>query len=293
MAINDLLSFEDAVDLVLSKANEETDGSSDWDLEARAAVVAQHRRLVNLFPWVCLEKSPPGMLLTTAAITSLTIAVAAAGIGVAVTLSAVPSRDITGEKITLGKDYVLRVLSGGTTATPIVDMVPEVIAAGTACTVYQDEYNLASDFNMLVNGLWTRAGRFIPVTDDERTRRTAWGPAPSQQGWPPRMATMVGAQRIRVSGWDTQRHPIEYPYTYNPGDPSGTGAMTIEPRLRALLVTMALPEVLDLKRGFAESLKLRQFEPGLIEEAKDTDHRRRRGGELGRLSREQSESPWG
>lgn len=295
MGITDLTSFEDLVDACLTRANEETDGTSDWDSEARMAVIAAHRRLVNKFPWVSLEKYPPGRLLTTAAITTLTLTVAAAGTSVAVTLSAVPAQTITNWMIVpRGKDYAMRVTAGGATATPTVDVAPEAIASALACDIYQDEYDLASDFNLFVNGLWTRDNDLIPVLDDERVRLATGVPAP--QGWPVKCAALIGRQKIRLSGWDTSRHPVEYPYTYDPGDPSGTSAMTIESRLRSLLAEMALPTVLDLKRGFTEAQKQRvlvEAPGGLLEEAMGVDQRRRRGGDFGRTQREQSDNnPW-
>lgn len=293
MAITDLNSFEDVVDWILTQANEETDGTSDWDSEARAAVVAAHRELVNLYPWLSLEKYPPGVLLTRAPITTLTLTAATVGTTVAVTLSAAPSVDISNWHINpAGKDYAYRVTADGTLATPTVDIVPETIAAGTKCTIYQIEYALASDFNLFLNGMWARAGRAIPVLDDEQHRLRS--NVPARQGWPPDNASLIGRQRVRFSSYGSAREPVEYPYTYDPGDPSGTSALTIESRLRPLLAEMALPDLLDLKRGFAEAERRRQRLPAMIEGAIEVDRMRRRGGVLGRQSREasQSENPY-
>ena len=213
------------------------------------------------------------------------------------TLSAAHSETILNWKIVpRGKDYAMRVTAGGAGSTPTVDVVPEVLAAGTACDIYQDEYDLASDFNLFVHGLRTRREVGIPVISDERFRDRATTPA--ARGWPAARAVLIGPQKIRISHWDTVRNPIEYPYTYNPGDPSGTGAMTIEARLRALLAEMALPECLELKRGGAEAnaARIRVWgQGGMMDEAKEVDAMRRRGGVHGTEGREQNDdgNPYG
>lgn len=295
MGIEDLDSFEDVVDAVLTRANEETDGTSDWDSEARMLVVAHHRRLVNAYPWLCLEVYPPGRLLTSAGITTLTLTAASVGLAQTVTLSADPAGSILGWKIApRGTDYAMRVTADNG-SMPTVDVVPEVLAAGTACDLYQDEYDLAATFNLFVSGLYTRREDPIPVLDDERLRRASTIPA--KRGWPAESAALIGPRKIRLSHWDTLRHPIEYPYTFDPGDPSGSSEMTIEGRLRVLLVEMALPDLLDLKRGFGEADKKRIAvfgQGGMLDEAKDVDRRRRRGGEFARHQREQADdNPWG
>lgn len=291
MALPNLDSFSDVTDWILTRANEETDGTSDWETEAQAAVVAAHRDLVDAYPWLCLEKYPPGVLLTLAPITARTLTVAAAGTAVAVTLDAVPGQDIADWFIQPAtKDYLMRVTANGTIATPTVDVAPEVISTAVACTIFKLEYSLASDFNLLLNGLWARGGRPIPVLDDEQHRQR-WN-IPTGASWPPDNAALIGTQKIRFSSYSAVREPVDYPYTKYPGDPSGSSALTIESSLRTLLANMALPDLLDLKRGFAEAQRLRLMLPGMIEEAKEVDRQRRRGGVFGRQSRESASSPW-
>jgi hypothetical protein len=228
-------SFEDIVADVLERGDEPTDGNSDWDAATRRAVVRAFHFFNNSHPFWWLEKDPPGAFSTVAPITSLTLTVAAAGEGVAGTLSATYATSLAGYKILpTGEDYFMRVTAhtAGTAAVTL-DTAPEALAAGTEITIIKDEYNLASDVGMLVDGLWTSDGHFIPLKSEDFIRQNF--PDPPDQCWPPDCFTRLTKRKIRLSQYPDAVHRIEYPYTQVQVDPSGSGDLVIDQNFRWVL----------------------------------------------------------
>ena len=282
----ELVSFSDVKNRVLSRANEEVDGTSDWDADAGTAVVAAHRRLVGFYPWMALEKYPPGVVLVPAAVTDLLITTTAGQ--TSATFGGPAASYATSRKdwkiIPTGKDYPIRVTAHTAAATALtVDAAPETLAA-VACTVYQDEVDLPSDFMFFLNCAWTNGGEPIRVRGDEQTRVDY----PDQAGtsWPPVQAVRIGKTKLRFSSYPDARKRVEIPYTFDPGDPSGTGTMSIDDHLRVVLVELARPEVLRHKKAEAEAQRIELLAQGMLARAADRDRQLRRSL-LGQLSREQ------
>lgn len=228
-------SFEDVVDDVLERGDEETDGTSDWDAAVRRAVVRAFHFFHNAHPFWWTEVTPPGVFLTVAPITNLTITIAAAGEGVAATLSSTYATSLTGYKLIFsGEDYSIRITAhtAGTAALTL-DAAPEAKAAGTAVTIVKDEYDLVSTVGMLVDGLWTGRGEFIALKSEDYIRTTF--PDPPDSGWPPECFTRITKRRIRLSQYPDAVHRIEYPYTQMPADPSGSGDLVIDQNFRWVL----------------------------------------------------------
>ncbi len=282
----ELLSFNDVKNSVLSRANEESDGTSDWEGNAVTAVTAAHRRLVGLYPWMCLEKYPPGVVLVPATITDLLVTTTAGG--AAATWGGAAASYAASLKyykiIPSGKDYVLRVAThvAGTTALTL-DAAPESLAA-VACTVYLDEVDLPSDFNLFVNLAWTNGGEPIRIRGDEKGR--ADYPPNEGTSWPPVEAVRIGKTKIRFSHHPDARKRVEIPYAFDPGDPSGSGEMSIDGHLRMLLVDMALPEVLRLKKAESEAQRIETLTERLLARAIDREQQLRRSL-FGQMSAEQ------
>ena len=228
-------SFEDVVLDVLERGDEETDGSSDWDAAARRAVVRAHHFICNTHPFWFLEVTPPGVFLTKAPITSLTLTVATAGESVAGTLSAVYADSLAGWKIVpTGTEYSLRITAHAAGAAAVtLDAAPEALAAGTAITIVKDEYDLISTVGMLVDGLWTGRGEFIALKSEDFIR-TGY-PDPPRSGWPPECFTRITKTKIRLSQYPDRVARIEYPYTQMPADPSGATALVIDQNFRWML----------------------------------------------------------
>lgn len=230
-------SFADLKSWVLDRCDEETDASSDWDSTVSNDLITVWRDLMTRHPWLSLMKDPPGVLLMVAPITTLTLTVAAPGTAVAGTLSAAPSGgvSIAGRKvIPTGKSWAARVTvhaAGGTAVT--LDAAPETLAA-VGCTIFQDEYDIASDVALFAdNGMWTQEGNFVELW--EKTRVLAEYPDPPSASWPPKAFFRVSKTKVRFSTYPTAIKRLEYPYTAMLSDPSGSAALSIDSHLRPLL----------------------------------------------------------
>ena len=189
----------------------------------------------NTHPFWWTEVVPPGVFLTVAPITNRTLTVAAAGESVAGTLSSTVTPSLVDYKITpSGAEYSMRITAhvAGSAAITL-DAAPAVIAAGTATTIFKDEYDLVATVGMLVDGLWTGRGEFIASKSEDyiRTRFTD----PPESGWPPECFTRITKRRIRLSQYPDRVARIEYPYTTMPADPSGTGDLVIDQNFRWML----------------------------------------------------------
>jgi len=228
-------SFDDIVLDVLERGDEETDGTSDWDDAVRRAVVRAFHFIHNTHPFWWTEVTPPGVFLTKAPITSLTLTVASAGEAVAGTLSATYADSLEGWKILpTGEDYSMRITAhtAGTAAVTL-DAAPEALAAGTVITIVKDEYDLVSTVGMLVDGLWTGRGEFIASKSEDYLRTNF--PDPPRSGWPAECFTRITKRKIRLSQYPDRAARIEYPYTTMPADPSGSGALVIDQNFRWVL----------------------------------------------------------
>lgn len=251
-------SFNDLLRHVLSRAGEETDSTSDFDTDAREAGIEAWRDFTTRHPWLGLRREPPGSLLTVAPITAPTITILAAGTSVTGTLSATQSVSLVGRKLRPGgaRQWVARITAHAAgTAALTLDAVPETLAAGTALTIFQDEVDLASDLGVFVDGLWTQSGDFIALKGEEWMRASY--PDPPDQGWPAKYFARIGKRRVRFSTYPSAVERVEYPYCYEPADPSGASALAIDAYLRPALAELWLALVFqfkgDRRQGQAEA----------------------------------------
>ena len=233
-------SFENVLTDVLFRMDEVTDGTSDFDAAARRAVIRGYHDLLNRHAWWFNRKSPPGVILTTAPITARTITIAATGTSVAATLDATVTPSILNYKINpTGKNWFARITAHAAgSAALTLDAVPETLAAGAACTIYQDEYTIASDVGVFTECMFSQEGWRIYFWDEERLRREYIDPP--NQGWPPRAFCRLTDTRIRLSTYPDAIRRIEYPYGIRQPDPSGTGGLVIPQNYRWMLADAAL-----------------------------------------------------
>lgn len=239
-------TYNEVLAHILDRALEDSsDTSGDFYDLAGDAILQAWRELWSNFLTLDLVKDPPGAFVTTAAITSLTITIAAAGEGVTGTLSATYASSLTGLKLKAdSKEWYARITSHASgSATVTLDAAPEALAAGTAITIYQDEYQLASDLGVLVDGLWSREG-FVPLRSEEELRREWNTPTAGEL---PAAFCRLTRRRIRLSHYPTEVRRYEYPYQYEPTDPSGDTEFVIGSHLRAPLAEKALSVLLDMK----------------------------------------------
>lgn len=283
-------SYTDLLRAVLSRAGEETDGTSKFLTDAGDAAIEAWREFTTRFPWLCLRKSPPSALLTIAPVTTLTLTVAAAGESAAATLSAIYATSLAGRKIRpSGKAWAARITAhvAGTNALTL-DAAPETVTAGTACTIFQDEYDLASDLGLFVDGIWTQDGTFIALKGEEWVKIRY--PDPPDQGWPAKYFCRLTRRRVRFSTYPGTVERCEYPYNYEPADPSGAGALAIDAHLRPAFAEMWLALVFQFKEDKREVAAFQRGEQK-IRRAIIYEGRLLRG--LGTLSSEMEEAPYG
>ena len=96
----------------------------------------------------------------------------------------------------------------------------------------------------------------------------------------------IGKTKLRFSSYPDARKRVEFPYTFYPGDPSGSAEMSIDGLLRVVLVEMALPEVLRLKKAEAEAQRIEALAERMAARAIDREQQLRRSL-FGQLSHEQ------
>jgi len=283
-------SYTDLLRWVLSRAGEETDGTSKYATDAADAGIEAWREFTTRYPWLSLRKSPPGAFNVVAPVTTLTLTVAAAGESVGATLSATYATSLAGRKIRpSGKAWAARITAhvAGTDALTL-DAAPETVTAGTACTIFQDEYDLASDLGLFVDGIWTQDGSFIALKGEEWMKGRYSDP-PSA-GWPAKYFCRLTRRRIRFSTYPSAVERCEYPYNYEAADPSGAGALAIDGHLRPAFAEKWLELVFQFK---SDKRQVEAFQRGeqKIRRAIVYEGRLLRG--LGTLSSEMEEAPYG
>lgn len=278
-----LESYSDVRRACLSRIEEETGANlSDWYADVEEALIEAWQDVITRHPWLALVKDPPGVFLTQDDITTPTITIAAAGTGVAATLSANPQsgQSMVGRKLRVtGQNWIARITAHVADSTTLtLDAVPATVAAGTAMTIFQDEVTLASDLGVFVDGLWTQEGDFVELWDEERLRRAYVDP-PSG-AWPPAAFCRLGRRLIRLSQYPTAVRRVEYSYTYEPANPSGIGELALPAYLRPVYLHGALAMAYDFKSDRRAAKEAQRYELGL-ERAIAYERRLRTG--LGRL----------
>lgn len=248
----------------------------DFDNEVESAIILAWHDFHNRFPFWWSLKYPPGAFVTVDDITSLTLTIAAAGASVAGTLSATYASTLQYYKIQpSGKNWIARITAhtAGSAALTL-DAVPETIAAGTACTIFQDELQLASDLGLFVDGLWRQDGHFVELWPLERL--VAEYPDPPSGGDSPVAFARLDKLRIRLSHYPTAVRRYEYPYSQVFAEPSGSDDLAIDQNFRWVLAHGALYFALLLKSDKRAGLFQKEYERGIEEAIKY--HRRVMGG---------------
>lgn len=272
-------SFANARSLILERAYEDPDDSAgDFYESAGVALVQAWRDLFMRHPWHGFIKDPPGAFVTTDDATG-TLTISSTGTSVSGTLAAAPTSSYAGRKmVPNGKTWVARVTAHtANTTTVTFDAIPETLSAVTA-TFFQDEYDLASDLGCLVDGLWAGT-HFVELWGEARLK--AEYPDPPSSGDYPVAFARLTRRKIRLSHYPAAIKRYEYPYSYEPSDPSGSGTVELEAHLRMAWAEKAYALLLDMKvdRRYREA-ELRAEQ--LIERAIHYETRRRLGFGQGR-----------
>lgn len=218
---------KDILESVLSRADELGIGSSDRETDAKRYIQASYISVVGEgFPWPWAKKEPPGVLTTSAEITTGTVAVT--NNSATITFSSAPSASVAGRKFFVDADGVIYRISahtGGSATATLDSAYLGTTNAAAAYHVFQDEYDLASDFLRPFGKRFLRDmhGRYALdlIGEDELSGRYAY---PGASGTVPRYATMVAEKRIRLTPWPNEARRYEYAYVFHPGVLDFTGA---------------------------------------------------------------------
>lgn len=238
-------SYADIKSWILRKAEEPTDGTSDWDSDADNALIDAWRDLYTRHPWLCLQVFPPQALLIEPAINSLTLTVAV-GSAVTGTLSATYASSLTGYIIIPqgSARRTMRVTSHSAgSASVILDAVDNDMTA-EAVHIVKVEYDIAANTGLFVNGFWGPGGECIPVRDDEELRDDY--PDPPRAGFPD-FCARISKLKVRFSHYPDLRYRLEAPYTKEPAMPTGTATLEIDAHLRPIFADLGAYQLLMLK----------------------------------------------
>lgn len=273
-----LTTYNDVKKWVLRAADEHDDGSSDLEVEGSVhdALWEAWDDLLVQYPWLCFRKNPPGVVLTSAAITGLTMSVTA-GLNAVATLSASQASSLVGWKVIQnGGQDVMRVTAHAAPSAQItLDAAPDtLVSAGV--TLFKDEYDTASDLGLFVDGLWTQQADFIEVVPEKIIKEEY--PSGFVSGWPPRYAARIGKTKIRFSSYPVNVERIEYPYNYEAAQPVDTPAvaLTLDRHLRPAYAAMALALLMTMKSDTRAQGKL-QLAQGRLDAALKYEDRLLRG----------------
>lgn len=287
--MGDFNSFSSVKSWVLSFSDMAASGD-DFDDEVSSAIVLAWHDFHARHPWYWQQTFPPGVFLTVADITTLTLTIAAAGASVAATLSATYATSLVGYKIRpTGVNWIARITAHAAGSASItLDAAPAAVTAGTACTIYQDEIQLAADLGLLVDGLWRQDGVFVEPWDLELLVNRY--PDPPVPGDTPVAFARLDRRRIRLSHYPTEVRRYEYPYVREEADPSGSSDLTIPQNWRWVLAHGALYFALLMKSDKRAGLFKQEYEKGI--DQLYAYHVKVRQG-LGRMSRTPEEAPYG
>lgn len=275
---------------VLSRGDEQSDDTDGDFYDITTDLAAQVQRdIIVRHPWLDLRADPPGAFVLTADITSLTLTVASTGTGVSGTLSATYASSLAGYKVRpTGKQWIARITDHTAgTDTVTLDAVPETLAAN-ATTIFKDEYDLASDLGVFVDGLRDQDGHFIRLVSEEELNRDH--PDPPGAGSVPTEFCRLTRTKVRLSHYPTAVRRIEYAYLAEIDDPSGSGTLTLPPYLRPALAEGMLALLYEMKLDRRQQNAEQRYE-FLIERAVAYETRRVQG--LGLRSNQMRQGPYG
>lgn len=282
-------SYADILAYVLTRAGEIDAGGTVTDSPFHGLMdelIAQaHRDLVTRHPW--LDLLTTAAFVTTDDVTTLTLTVASAGASVTGTLSSAPTSSFTGRKVKpSGKTWFARITAHTANDTSItLDAAPETVAAGTACVIYQDEYDLASDLGIFADGLWDQAGDFVPLDSLETLAATYRDPQSSGARTAEAFARLT-RRKIRLAPYPNAVRRYEYSYLAELSDPSGSSDLTLPAYLRPILAEGVLALLYQMKLDRRQSEAQQRYEVG-IERAIAYETKRRTGyGMLSQMSRQ-------
>lgn len=224
MAMENLLTGRDILFAVLDSAGQSQSPSDKYAAQAKLAINTEHRSILGLHAWYFAKKPKPGIITTEAKDAVVVQSISVRTVTLAATLT--PSR--VNRKFYLDSTQAYYRIEAHTSGTNSLTLDADYVETPTsgAGTIYQDEYNLATDClrpwsPMRVRGQWERD--IDVINENEFRARHSWNATQALSA--PEDACLIrvdptGAQkpRIQLAPWPSDRTNIEYDYTTNPAD---------------------------------------------------------------------------
>ena len=203
----------------LFRAGERTDltggSASDYLAAAKRYVMRAYYDTITAYPFPKSLSSPPGIINTLDKVTGTATVTKS---NTSVTLGATVAVSLTGRKFFIDNEGVLYRVSAHTAGTDAVtlDATYKEDSGTGAFTVYQDEYDLASDC-LTIRSAFDRSspdGEIDIVPDqlmrDLRSRTIG------TEGWRVEELSIIEGGKARIRPWPTEARTIEYVYVKRP-----------------------------------------------------------------------------
>jgi hypothetical protein len=209
---------QDILQDALFRAGERTDLTgtvSDYLTAAKRYVMRAYYDTLTEYPWPKSLSSPPGIINTLDKVTGTATFVKGSA---NVTLGATVATSLTGRKFYIDNEGVLYRVSahtGGTDAVTLDATYKEDSGTG-AFTVYQDEYDLASDF-LTIHSAHDRAfsdGQIDILPEQLLNDLRSYGIG--LEGWIVQEMAIIEGGKVRLRPWPTTSRTIEYVYVKRP-----------------------------------------------------------------------------
>lgn len=258
----------DVLTNVLSRSEELGIGLSDRENEAKSYVQASYISvLTEGYPWKFALKNPPGILTTVAEITDGSVTVTNGSPTITFTIA--PSVSVAGRKFFIQNDPVVYRISAHTAAALTATLDGNYIgsnASGASYKIYQDEYDLASDFLRPVvkkqflrrqDGFGFTELRSLEEMEGNTAAKVLWSGTDV-----PTECAFIGPQKLKIAPWTTLQKRFEYRYIYHPGvltfdGVAGTDTLVISPSEdRVVVALMAVGNLLVDKNDDRASIFL-------------------------------------
>ena len=267
-------TFADLRADILKRAGEDpADPAGDFYDAAGRQLVRGAYEVYNAHPFLFLRKSPPGSFRTLAALTDGTVSLTQDSD--TVTFSSPPAASVAGRKLlaTGGSEYyrITTHVAGGATAVLDVPWVSPTNAAATY-TLYQDEYDLATDVRHVT--MMTVVDRGVVVRQRSEDLIRSEYPVPVS-GWPARYYARINEQRIRFSSFPMQAKRMEYEYTVL-GSDIDVNAILVPTNWRHVLADAGLFWLFNMKDDERQGTTAKVF-AGNMEKLVEDDLRKRIG----------------
>lgn len=220
MAAEDFVTGLDIFNAVMQQAGQSQSLTDDYAQDVKMAIMQEYKAVLAQEQWYWAKAPAPGIVTTLARVQATALSIA----GTTVTLSATIATSMAGRKFYINNNqayYRILAHTAGTAVLTLDASYVETQLAG-ACTIYQDEYQLAANClspwsPMHIRGQWERDVELIP----EKQFRSQYGWSTSTAISVPEAATVIRTDSnqvptIQIAPWTTSAINLEYDYVAVP-----------------------------------------------------------------------------